>query len=479
MSYLSPFFVVFLIAVLMVYYLIPAHARYIWLLAASICFYYCLNKEAILYMICFIIYTFVVGIILDRLQNANFRKFTFVLSVISIVVYLVITKYWLFIITNINRIISKIGSGNTLSIADILVPIGISYFTLSSIGYLVDVYVRKSNAEKNILKYALFLMFFPIVTAGPIERSNNFLIQINNPKECTYDNVKNGLILVAWGFYKKIVIADTISKYVNDMFNNYNSYGSFSLVLGTFLFSIILYADFSGYSDIAVGIGEAFGFKLTRNFYQPYFAQGIRDFWKRWHISFSSWLRDYIYIPLGGNKKGTVRKQINIFIVFLISGIWHGSSWNFILWGGLHGLFYIIEEISNRIRNIRDDQNQELFGVCFFKALKTFFIVCIAWFFFKMDNTMVMIDTIKHMCGNWTNMECGITLTQLRVWCLSLVPLLAVDLAHERKIEIRALLERQPWYFRWMVYLTASFVIVIAYLRNYGQGASAFLYTQF
>lgn len=479
MSYLSPFFVVFLIAVLMVYYFIPVHARYIWLLAVSICFYYCLNKEAIAYMIGFIIYTFAVATILGRTQNAVFKKFIFVSSVISIVVYLVITKYCLFLIENINRIISAIGSGNTLSPIDILVPIGISYFTLSSIGYLVDVYCGKSNAEKNILKYALFLMFFPIVTAGPIERSNTFLKQINNPKEYNYNSVKNGLILVVWGFYKKVVIADKISKYVNDMFFNYNKYGSFSLVLGTFLFSIMLYADFSGYSDIAVGIGETFGFELTRNFYQPYFAQGISDFWKRWHISLSSWLRDYIYIPLGGNRKGTVRKQINIFVVFLISGIWHGSGWTFILWGGLHGLFHIGEEISNRIRIARKIQNQELFGVRFMKALKTFFIVSIAWFFFKIDSTTVMIDTIKHMRSNWTNLECGITLTQFKVWCLSLVPLLAVDFAHERKIEIRALIERQPWYFRWMAYLATSLVIVIAYLRNYGQGASAFLYTQF
>ena len=250
--------------------------------------------------------------------------------------------------------------------------------------------------------------------------------------------------------------------------------------IATLLFSIMLYADFSGYSDIAVGIGEVFGFELIRNFRQPYFAQGIRDFWRRWHISLSSWLRDYIYIPLGGKQNGEIRKYINIMVVFLISGIWHGSGWTFVIWGLLHGCYQIFEGVYYRLKiNKGDIQKCNMFGHKFFRAIVTFVFVSFAWFFFKAESTNAMIDILNHIGRNWDNFEIGISTEGFYLWILLTIPMLIVDIAHEKNISIRRFLEKQPIGFRWTCYIVVSTVVLIFWLRNWGYEASTFLYAQF
>ena len=480
MSFLSPLFVLFLITTLIIYYYIPGRVRYVWLLIISLFFYCSLSKESVLYLLGIVFLTYVSGIALTKSNNGIARKCILTISIILILLFLFGTKYISFIIDNINRIIAFVGKGHSLNWNDVVIPIGISYFTLVSIGYLADVYTNKCQSEKNVLKLALFLTFFPIVMAGPIERSDNLLYQINHIPEYDYNIVKNGLLLVIWGYYKKVIIADTISKYVNDMFTNYSNYGSYSIIIATLLFSIMLYADFSGYSDIAVGIGEVFGFELIRNFRQPYFAQGIRDFWRRWHISLSSWLRDYIYIPLGGKQNGEIRKYINIMVVFLISGIWHGSGWTFVIWGLLHGCYQIFEGVYYRLKiNKGDIQKCNMFGYKFFRAIVTFVFVSFAWFFFKAESTNAMIDILNHIGRNWDNFEIGISTEEFYLWILLTIPMLIVDIAHEKNISIRRFLEKQPICFRWTCYIVVSTAILIFWLRNWGSEASTFLYAQF
>jgi len=272
---------------------------------------------------------------------------------------------------------------------DVLLPVGISFYTFQALGYSIDVYYGRVRAERNFITYALFVTFFPQLVAGPIERTGNLLPQFKVNHKFDYDRVTSGLRLAAWGMFKKVVIADRLAVYVNGVFGNPAVYPVTSLTLAVFFFTFQIYCDFSGYSDIAIGCARVLGFNLMNNFRQPYFSRSITEFWRRWHISLSTWLKDYLYIPLGGNRKGEIRRCINLLITFLISGLWHGAAWHFVIWGFLHGVFQIIRRSAAPFRNAisrklglsEESRLRKAIQVCI-----TFTLVCFAWVFFRANS---------------------------------------------------------------------------------------------
>lgn len=341
MQFNSIDFMCFFPIVLAVYFIIPGKVRTIWLLLASYYFYMSWNPQYALLIAGSTIITYISGILLEKYNNANSGKYNRKIVLWSCLIInlsiLAVFKYADFAIESINCFLKMLHISVISRRFDIVLPVGISFYTFQALGYIVDVYRGGITAEKKLSRYALFVSFFPQLVAGPIERSKNLLAQmrdIENMKLWNEKRVSSGAILMVWGFFMKMVIADRVAILVNTVFDNYRMLGSTELILAAIGFSIQIYCDFNSYSLIAIGASRIMGFELMDNFNAPYLAKSIRDFWGRWHISLSTWFKDYLYIPLGGNRKGRLYKAINLMIVFLISGLWHGAEWSFVMWGG-------------------------------------------------------------------------------------------------------------------------------------------------
>lgn len=290
------------------------------------------------------IISYIAALLMDvRRKGGMYSKIILILSFILCIGVLFFFKYFNFFTENIALLLQKFSMPLQPFTLKLALPIGVSFYIFQTISYLTDVYRGEIRAERDFGIYAVYISFFPKVMQGPIERGKKLLPQLHARHAFQSEQACYGLKLMAWGYFKKLVLADSLSVYVNQVYNDLPAYKGFSLVLATFFFAIQLYCDFSGYTDIALGSARLLGINLTQNFKAPYFASSIKDFWGRWHISLSSWLKDYIYIPLGGNRVGKVRHALNIMITFLVSGLWHGASWNYILWGGIHGSYQVIE----------------------------------------------------------------------------------------------------------------------------------------
>src|SRR5215217_6193014 len=349
-------FIFFFILVTSLYFILPHKFRWGLLLAASCYFYMAFVPIYILILGFTIIIDFFAAIYIEK-TNGQRRKLLLAASIIANIGILCVFKYYNFFVDNIESF-SFIAFGNQLKLPylSILLPIGLSFHTFQALSYTIEVYRGHQVAERNLGIYSLYVMFYPQLVAGPIERPQNILHQFHERKHFNYDNVTSGLRLMLWGMIKKVVIADRLSLFTDDVFNNIGNFPPLTLVLAVFFFSFQIFCDFSGYSDIAIGAARVMGFKLMTNFNQPYQARNISEFWKRWHISLSTWFRDYLYIPLGGNRVKLYRGYLNLFIVFIISGFWHGANWTFIVWGALHGFYLIFAQVTkmprNRIRNV-------------------------------------------------------------------------------------------------------------------------------
>ena len=272
---------------------------------------------------------------------------------------------------------------------DVLLPVGISFYTFQALSYTMDVYRGDIKAQKHLGKYALFVSFFPQLVAGPIERSAHLLPQFDEEFKFDYTRVKDGLLLMLWGLFKKIVIADRLAIVVNTVYNNPKNFNGFSLVVATIFFAFQIYCDFSSYSDIAIGSAKVMGYDLMKNFNRPYFSKSISEFWRRWHISLGTWFKDYLYFPLGGSRVTKWKKYRNIMIVFLTSGLWHGASGNFVIWGAIHGIYQLIESELKPVGDFiaaKFKINKNTFGHKSFKAITTFILVDFAWIFFRANN---------------------------------------------------------------------------------------------
>lgn len=392
MSFNSIDFAVFLTIVFILYWTIARNSlirQNIVLLVASY-FFYGWWDWRLLFLIVFIsTFNYFSGIGISKQKKEHQRKFLLILSLFINLGILGFFKYYNFFIENLSGIFSIFGNPLNISTLNILLPIGISFYTFQNISYIIDVYREEISPEKNILIFFNLVAFFPKLVTGPIEKSSNILPQLNKKRVFDYNLSVDGLRQILWGIFKKIVIADNCAFFVNEIFNNTSYYPGSTLLLGVFLFSFQIYADFSGYSDIAIGSAKLFGINLMQNFNYPYFAESVADFWRRWHISFSNWLRDYLFIPLQFKYRdlGIWGNILSIMITFILCGLWHGANWTFIVWGFLHGTYMSFSLLTQKRRRlfIYNIINWNFIN-SFLKILTTFILISFAWIFFKVEN---------------------------------------------------------------------------------------------
>jgi len=345
-----------------------------------------------------IVIDYFVGIHLEKTQDLKKKKALLVYSFIANLSVLAIFKYFNFINENIRSLSAFFGIYIPISYLDILMPIGLSFHTFQAMSYTIEVYRGNQKAERHFGIYALYVMFYPQLVAGPIERPRNLIHQFYEKKYFSYDNALLGLNLIVFGLFKKIVVADRLAVYVNEVYADLGNANTISVVFACVFFSIQIYCDFSGYTDIARGCAKFMGFELMLNFNRPYRATSISDFWSRWHISLSTWFRDYLYIPLGGNRNGTINWYRNLIIVFLLSGLWHGANWTFIIWGGLHAFFIIFGIATVRFReNIGNSilRNRFKLGRNLLNQFITFILVTLAWIFFRATSINQAFEVLK------------------------------------------------------------------------------------
>ncbi len=389
-------FLLFFPIVTIVYFLLPHKYRWAWLLAAS-CFFYMFFKPIYILILFFtIIIDYYAGIWIENAEGPKRKQFL-AYSLIANIGVLAIFKYFNFINGNIDGLASLIGFKNPIPYLSILLPVGLSFHTFQAMSYTIEVYRGNQKAEKHFGIYSLYVMYYPQLVAGPIERPQNILYQFHKEHYFDYNRTMDGLRQIMWGFYKKVVVADRLAIYANEVFNNVHSYKGFPLIWASIFFSFQIYCDFSGYSDIALGCSKIMGIDLMRNFNLPYISQSIKEFWSRWHISLSTWFRDYLYISLGGNRKGKVRWYTNIFIVFMISGLWHGANWTFIVWGIIHGVFNVFGIMTENIqKSFYNFIKIPDLIVRFINWILTLLIIILSWIFFRANN----IDDAIYVLSN-------------------------------------------------------------------------------
>lgn len=462
MSFNSFSFIIFLPLVVWVNFILPRKYRYIWLFAAS-CLFYLSNDVRFAAGLAFCtITTYVAGVFLGR---EDFPKKRAVLAVCIAA-----------------NVLSLFAFRHTF-LGSLFVPLGMSFYTLQAMGYVIDVYKNKMPAEKNPAKYALFVAFFPTVMSGPIQRGPVLLRQIGEGRDFDYRRARSGLYHLLWGYLLKVVMANQLESMVHFAYESHESMPGATLLWATVLYAVQLYFDFAGYSALAVGTAGILGFELGENFEQPYFAVSVKDFWRRWHISLSSWLRDYIYIPLGGSRKGRARKYVNLMITFMVSGLWHGAGLNFLFWGALHGIYQIAADLLHVGKEKKRSAVRRLLGAVF-----TFMLVDFAWLFFRADS-MVQAGEILHRIffrfhlkemTYYGSYMLGGTKWQLLFVLAGIVLVFLVDLLHEKKICIEEITaEKVNIVFRWAAYIVLTLCILFVVVRNYGQAASTFIYTRF
>ncbi|WP_435579659.1 MBOAT family O-acyltransferase [Gilvibacter sp.] len=393
-------FALFLPLVFAIYWLVPSsklHWRNGVIVLASYIFYAWWDWRFLSLILVSTLVDFSIGNNLSRVKRSS-RKLLFWASIIINVGILALFKYYDFFAKSFTEAFHFLGLEISIDSLNLVLPVGISFYTFQTMSYTIDVYREKIQPTNNLVSFAAFVCFFPQLVAGPIERAANLLPQFNVGHKFSYAQAKDGLRQILWGLFKKVVIADNCALVVNSIFDNYSDASGSTLVVGAVLFAFQIYGDFSGYSDIAIGTARLFGFKLKQNFAFPYFSRDIAEFWRRWHISLSTWFRDYVYIPLGGSRVKKSRAILNIIIVFLVSGFWHGANWTFIAWGLLNALYFIPLFILDKNRQHLDEvqgSNQLSFIKTLLQILFTFSLTCLAWVFFRSDSIGDAISYLK------------------------------------------------------------------------------------
>ena len=401
-------------------------------------------------------------------------------------------KYLDFFIINLNEILSVINVTAQIKSFDLLLPVGISFYTFQALSYIMDVYRDDIKVEKNVFKYALFVSFFPQLVAGPIERSKALLPQIQQVhtfKLWNYDRIAQGCILIVWGLFQKMVIADRAAIFVNTVYDSYWRFGSVELIMANVLFALQIYCDFASYSMIAVGTAKVMGFELMENFNTPYFSRSIKEFWQRWHISLSTWFKDYLYIPLGGNRCSKPRNYFNILVTFLASGLWHGASWGFIIWGGLHAFYQVLGSITLPIRKkLFKKAKTDSFSFGLGQMLLTFILVDFAWIFFRAPSLTDAINYIYIIFTKWNPWilfndsiyALGLSQIEWSVLIYAMVVLFLVDLLrYFKKQTLDACLEKECLWFRWFVIILLMASVFVFGIYGTGFEPSDFIYFQF
>lgn len=373
------------------------------LIIASYYFYSCWDWRFLFLLVFSTFLDYYTGIQIEKGKSERSRKFWFWLSVLTNLGFLGVFKYYNFFAASFSELLNSVGIQASPILLNVILPVGISFYTFHGLSYVIDIYLKRIKAEYNFVDYSLFVSYFPLLVAGPIERATHLLPQVKEKRVFNVQTAKEGVYQIIWGLVKKVVIADTCATYANAIFDNYSTMNSFSLILGAVYFAFQIYGDFSGYSDIALGVSKLFGLELLRNFNYPYFSRDIAEFWRRWHISLSSWFRDYLYIPLGGSKGGIWMKIRNTFIIFIVSGFWHGANWTYLAWGFINAIYFLPLLLSNSNRNnidvIKVSWNFDSVKVII-NILITFSITCIAWVFFRAKTITDAILYLKRIIVN-------------------------------------------------------------------------------
>jgi alginate O-acetyltransferase complex protein AlgI len=386
-------FIFFFLIVTLVYFLLQYRHRWKWLLFASVIFYMAFIPIYIFVLFLTIIIDYVAGIQIEKSKGKR-RKTFLIISIISTCLVLFIFKYYLFVVSNLYLLTGILHLNISIPTLKLILPIGLSFHTFQSLSYVIEVYRRNQKAEQNFGIYSLYVMFYPQLVAGPIERPQNLLHQFYERHDFEYRQVSDGLKWMLWGMFKKVVIADRLADIVNKIYAEPHLY-PLAYVFATICFAFQIYCDFSGYSDIAIGAAYVMGFKLMRNFQLPYYSSSVGEFWRRWHISLSTWFRDYLYIPLGGNRTTKLKRNINLMITFLVSGLWHGANWTYVFWGGLNGSYLIAENIIKKNVSVKISNSFIRFVFRFIGICITFTLICFAWLFFRSRNLKQAVSILK------------------------------------------------------------------------------------
>ena len=484
MLFNSLHFLLFFPLVTFLYFILPHKYRWALLLLASCYFYMAFIPVYILILAFTIVVDYAAGLLIEKSEGRK-RKTLLVLSLVSNIGVLAFFKYFNFLNENISHLLGFFGTSNPVPYLGLILPIGLSFHTFQAMSYTIEVYRGKQKAEKHFGIYALYVMFYPQLVAGPIERPQNLIHQFYEKHEFDYNRVKDGLKLMAWGMFKKVVIADRLALLVNPVYDAPQQHHGLTLILATFFFAFQIYCDFSGYSDIAVGSAQCMGFRLMSNFNRPYFSKSIAGFWNRWHISLSTWFKDYVYIPLGGSHVPRGRLYYNLLITFLISGLWHGASWTFLAWGMLHAMYMITGHLTRPIREklvrkagLEDNSLINRWG----NALVTFSLVSFAWIFFRARSMGDALYIIKHLSDGLhekirpalEEILAHLNKTELLIAVFSI---LLLELVHaiQRHNGIKHLLSERPAAVRWAIY--NLIVLSILYFGIFNR--TEFIYFQF
>lgn len=471
-------FYLFFPIVTVIYFLLPYHYRWFHLLVASCVFYAAFIPAYLLILFFTIAIDYWAGIAIENAAESK-RKLFLIVSIISNAGILGFFKYYNFFAGNLNTIFHDI------PLLKIILPIGLSFHTFQAMSYTIEVYRRNQKAERHFGIYALYVMFYPQLVAGPIERPQNMLHQFYEKYDFEYERVVSGLRLMLWGLFKKVVIADRLGVVVDTIYNKPHSFNSFGLILGTFFFTFQIFCDFSGYSDIAIGAARVMGFKLMTNFDKPYQSKSIAEFWKRWHISLSTWFRDYLYISLGGKRVSIPRWYFNLFIVFLISGLWHGANWTFVIWGALNGFYLVFALITKDVR-ARLSTRLGLDRIPWIERITTFLLVAFAWIFFRANNAQDAFYICTHIFTGLPSVVSSLIHRHsvfefygLEIWELIfsfiLIGLLVSVHSFQNRMNVTNWFNKKTVYFRF-----AFYVGVVSSLIFLGPVAEkAFIYFQF
>lgn len=478
MLFNSAGYIVFFTIVCLVYFILPKKLKRVFLLLASYFFYSCWNLKYSLLMLFSTVATYLTAIAMDMVVAKKKKKLYLGLCFFVNLAILFVFKYYSFTVNFINKILGIAALSIDMPVIDVLLPVGISFYTFQALGYIVDVYRGEIKAERNFINYALFVSFFPQLVAGPIERSKNLLTQIDNLGHRRYENLSKGLLYILWGFFLKLVIADRAAIFVNQVFDSYQGFSYVFLCYAALLFAVQIYCDFYSYSIIAKGSAKVLGYDLMDNFRAPYLSKSITEFWRRWHISLSTWFKDYLYIPLGGNRKGTFRKHLNVLIVFLVSGLWHGANYTFVLWGLIHGVFNILEDSFKGItKGIRDN-----FIYKNIRRLITFVVAVLSFVIFRSKNIgaakAYLLGILKRQAGT---MDASIAFPyeDTVILLIAIAILVVIDILIYNNVKLADNIERRSLVIRWPIYIFLLIATLIFGIYGPGYSEAQFIYFQF
>lgn len=466
-------FAIFLPIVFVLYWFINNKSlklQNILLLVASYFFYACWDWRFLFLLVFSTVLDYFTGIKMSEAVSKKQKKMWFLISVIVNLGFLGFFKYYNFFIESFTAMLQLIGIKSNPYILQIILPVGISFYTFHGLSYVIDIYRDKIKAEKNFIEYSVFVCFFPLLVAGPIERATHLLPQVKTKRVFSKNLFNEGILQIVMGFFRKIVIADSLAKYVDTVYGNPEIYNSSTLILATIFYAFQIYYDFSGYSDIAIGTAKIFGFKLLQNFKLPYFSTSITEFWRRWHMSLSFWLRDYLYIELGGNRYGILKTYRNLFLTMLLGGLWHGSNWTFVIWGGIHGLFLSIEKFINSKPTF-----QFLKRLSFLGYFYTFVVVCLAWIFFRAADlhaaTMILSNILKCDFSAPFIGDISIVINSILVLILGLIFDLYLKITNQ---DIENLGSRLP-YSILLIFISVVIILITLFFSD----SNNFIYFQF